>query len=40
MKQLLSDASNLLLSVGQSKDGITPLPVPMAEIVLSVMEPV
>ena len=38
MKQLLSDASNLLLSLPAGNDGIKPLP--MAEIVLSAMEPI
>lgn len=38
MKQLISNATNLLLSLPQGKDGIKPIP--MAEIVVSVVEPV
>lgn len=38
MKQLISNATNLLLSLPQGKDGIKPIP--MAEIVFSVLEPV
>lgn len=38
MKQLISTATNLLLSLPEGKDGIKPLP--MAEIVLSAVEPV
>ena len=38
MKQLCLSASNLLLSLPVGKDGVKPLP--MAEIVVSAMEPV
>ena len=38
MKQLISNATNLLLSLPEGKEGINPLP--MAEIVLSAVEPV
>lgn len=38
MKQLCLSASNLLLSLPVGKDGVKPLP--MAEIVLSAVEPV
>lgn len=38
MKQLISTASNLLLSLPEGKDGIKPIP--MAEIVISAVEPV
>jgi hypothetical protein len=38
VKQLISNATNLLLSLPEGKEGIKPIP--MAEIVLSVVEPV
>ena len=38
MKQLISNATNLLLSLPAGPDGIKPIP--MAEVVFSAMEPV